>query len=110
MTSEGVAGEAGAASKHTPGPWKFEDSEGFSTKNAYEARGNAAITHKQSAIAVTSAYLKSKDEEYANARLIAAAPELLQALRHQIYRNHDYSETCDACRQSIAALRKAEGL
>lgn len=44
-----------------------------------------------------------------DARLIAAAPDLYTGLMHQIYRNHPYTENCDGCRQSIAALRSARG-
>lgn len=39
----------------------------------------------------------------------AVAREMLAALEHQIYRNHPYSETCDACLASIRAYRKAKG-
>src|SRR4051812_8790364 len=42
-------------------------------------------------------------------RIRSHAPQLLDALSHQIYRNHPYSETCDACLESIKALRSAKG-
>lgn len=33
---------------------------------------------------------------------------LAEALQHQIFRNHRYSETCDACRKSIQILNAVD--
>lgn len=56
-------------SAHTPGPWSV---------NLYEFTGRAAVVSETMHIAS----LTAKPETNANARLIAAAPELLEALRY----------------------------
>ena len=49
----------------------------------------------------------SFDECYANARLIAAAPDLLEALQAMLQEaQHDITSTCD---QASAAIAKATG-
>lgn len=48
--------------KHTPAPWKFNE-------NVIEAPDGLPIHHA----------VRSEEEKQANARLIAAAPELLEA-------------------------------
>ena len=50
---------------HTPGPWQSERKKVFAS----------------SPIAFADDYNKSEPEAYANARLIAAAPDLLAALK-----------------------------
>ena len=57
-------------SKHTPGPWM--------------AFGHLVGAGKDSRIAVCVAPLVGPDASNANARLIAAAPELLDALRELV--------------------------
>jgi hypothetical protein len=52
--------------KHTPGPWEHDGDEITSTSGDYIA---------------TTAYGVSESQAEANARLIAAAPDLLDALR-----------------------------
>ena len=64
--------------KHTPGPWKFEHSEDIDLPNHVAISAN---THTMLAQVVW----KMENDEYspqceANARLIAAAPDLLEAL------------------------------
>lgn len=66
--------------KHTPGPWSFVD-HSWCDKSIY------ASLHETSERRIASLHLAedaSEDEEaveVANARLIAAAPDLLEALR-----------------------------
>lgn len=62
-------------SKYTPGPW-FTTREGFSTVYV-EARLRGSILQEVAACGPTE--LGSEQQE-ANARLIACAPELLEAL------------------------------
>jgi len=55
---------------------------------------------------------RSTEEVLANARLIVSAvnqrEELLEALRHEMQRNHEHhAAACDGCKQAEAALRKA---
>lgn len=52
---------------------------------------------------------READEIRANARLIAAAPELLQACREALSEMRDYSDKQPARAQILAAIAKAEG-
>lgn len=61
--------------KHTPGPW-FAKREGFSTVYI-EARLRAGVLQEVAACGPTEA---GQEQQEANARLIAAAPDLLAAL------------------------------
>ncbi len=64
-------------SKHTPGPWKAHLDEAYFVTGP--DRGRVAImTHLKGAHGLGGR--RSGDESAANARLIAAAPELLEAL------------------------------
>lgn len=56
--------------KHTPGPWEIT----YGTK-VLAIRSRGALGY----LATTSEY--NRDEQLANARLIAAAPEMLAALK-----------------------------
>lgn len=94
---------------HTPSPWTYgrsKESFGFKIKDRFGK-----------AIAAISGTVKRSDEECeANARLIAAAPELLEALKRNLW----HKETCGgACVKrgqpecvnclSHRAIAKAEG-
>lgn len=62
--------------KHTPGPWYSEENNVFTVQLGYwiaEMGKNKSFT-------------KNNDERHANARLIAAAPELLEALELALVR------------------------
>jgi len=85
-------------SKHTPGPWKVKDCRpDVSTRQVWtdESRGSVMI-----------ATTGGTDKE-ANARLIAAAPDLLEALR--CVQGHYAIEGTHLGRQVDAAIAKAEG-
>ena len=61
------------STKHTPGPWEAVYNDHYwdiKLEGSYERIGDTC----------TSQFLSSGDNEEANARLIAAAPELLEAL------------------------------
>lgn len=67
-------------SKHTPGPWKV-----FNSKYAYRP----GIEAEEFSVVIFGEISEScgvdgrtEDEKEANAKLIAAAPELLEALRY----------------------------
>lgn len=91
--------------KHTPGPWFIKQVE-----------SKFMIVHESecAVICTTNDWdEKFKDEEQANARLIAAAPELLAALiearslleeSEQCYENQMFRNV-----QIDAAIRKAKG-
>jgi hypothetical protein len=99
--------------QHTPGPW---------TVNHYPS-GLVIRPNKGAAICEVSAYDSAgrnvdPDRNYANAALIAAAPDLLAALRAMLedYRSEGCPDpTCGVCERSnaakavaLAAIAKAE--
>ena len=63
-------------SKHTPGPWLYDDESEVISTDARLEGSKAEIAE-----VVTSYYGPFAAEQQANARLIAAAPDLLEALR-----------------------------
>ena len=81
---------------HTPGPWAVE-----SFTDSYE------VAVEESLVTI-AAVRRFSGRERANARLIAAAPELLEACRwvEQAQRDGDYMT---AFRAVSAAIAKAEG-
>jgi|SRR5690606_7796925 len=84
-------------SEHTPGPWK---TSGFSIS----AKGSGYIAK------ALEVYMKRSERE-ANARLIAAAPDLLVALKQarQSMLDSGYSIDSVAVMSCSAAISKAEG-
>jgi hypothetical protein len=93
-----------SAARHTPGPW-FVDPE---------CNGNISAEHNHQLAIVTARYVGERPdyaEAKANARLIAAAPELLDALRDAVKQcdcgiNHVRGCWTEHAREVIA---KAEG-
>lgn len=93
-------------SGHTPGPWRIG-----STQTRVESRAGSvlAVTDYEPHIPEVAAR--------ANARLIAAAPELLEALKAVedsicLLGLHTDEDDCEGCRlrqRSRAAIAKAEG-
>lgn len=73
------------SSKHTPGPW-FTKREGFSTVYV-EARLRGSTIQEVAACGPTEA---GPEQQGANARLIAAAPELHAAVAAVIDATRDY--------------------
>ena len=68
--------------KHTPGPWKqYRDSVGNVRIQGNVAGGPVAFIEEMNNTGGT-------EQDHANARLIAAAPELLEAL-HAAYETRD---------------------
>ena len=107
------------AAKHTPGPWTVIDA--ITTKERYHIATDNAAPYASMIAHLHGTDPKHGDKE-ANARLIAAAPALLEALRKTLDAleiAHEYAsktapalscvkwaETEDAAR---AALAQAEG-
>lgn len=94
-------------SGHTPGPWQVVNAKDvFTAPGAPNAAGVCAEQNDGWQIADCgsffgcvigdSAHEMSMDEERANARLIAAAPELLAAAREALSAMDDIWETKDA--------------
>lgn len=95
--------------KHTPGPWKVEIHD-----------GNMEVWNSNTFICSTSSQLFrtaiSKSENRPNANLIAAAPDLLQALKKsyiqilELMNEGDFKRTIEFdAGYIIDAIAKAEG-
>lgn len=67
-------------SKHMPGPWT-EYAGSVSSESATELRGKVSI---RAPVAQVTNAIGREAENRANARLIAAAPELLEALKKAV--------------------------
>ena len=110
-------------SKYTKGPWLFIDA----TKEASMQYGQRCVIRGDKKHIAdfswndNSPYFPSKGESQANARLIAAAPDLLEALKEMAefhgsthHPNCPEDDTCDCCFKPFndrinAAIAKAEG-
>lgn len=96
--------------KHTPGPWTLEAGRNFITSS-----GEFYLTYGQ------DKYKNPKFRDFceldANARLIATAPELLEALEllariHGFYSGPECQQLeceCYVCLKARAAIAKAKG-
>jgi hypothetical protein len=96
--------------KHTPGPWKLrghrDDQSGRTISTISTAGGAELLTFPQHVCGRTF------PELYANARLIAAAPELLEALERLAEYWQNGSPVCagsEVAKDAIAAIAKARG-
>jgi hypothetical protein len=83
-------------SSHTPGPWAAID-YGYKTVGVFAGM--------ERVLDANTRYGRTREEVLANARLAAAAPELLAALRAYVRSGVIIAETGDA----VAALAKATG-
>ncbi len=94
--------------KHTPGPWAYHNTP---TPFIYVNAGGLPICQ----IYTSTAHGQSMGEQFANARLIAAAPELLEAAKlvlewYEAEDNHsgtDFYQRMQMCRDSEDAIRAA---
>lgn len=95
---------------HTPGPWGCTDT----SYHAHDYR----LTKPDGSPLPVNAPFNDHSEQRANARLIAAAPDLLAALVYaeQILRKSDMAPHCedgcghcDAAKAARAAIAKAKG-
>jgi hypothetical protein len=99
--------------KHTPGPWVTERDSKFITGNLsyFYVEANDCPVCEISADYITW-FNKKEQELEANARLIAAAPEMLEALKAILKENDGvcpdcvYASTWDLMEDAVA---KAEG-
>jgi len=86
------------SARHDPGPWTFDGrfvGSGHAKANICECRDHSGCWTDSS-------------EAVANARLISAAPELLDALRALLH-SSGVDERASAQMQSHAAINKATG-
>ena len=65
-------------SGHTPGPWIISQPTGYNDSGAIEQIGTGFVI-------ASDIFGKSKEETEANARLMAAAPDLLAACKVALY-------------------------
>lgn len=84
--------------KHTKGPWKYESGQ-------VERMDGAVIARMDRSNAATEAGIYPTERD-ANAKLIAAAPELLEALKAM---QCMCAAGCDRCAKQKSAIAKAEG-
>jgi hypothetical protein len=99
-----------AETKHTPGPWRYHLGRGANPRFHIQDVGGYQIASTTELVRHKQAHEENEARE-ANARLIAAAPELLEALTALL----EASETIDAYedllsepeRKARAAIAKA---
>ena len=89
---------------HTPGPWKFVTGNAQRAFNEISIRPEASPV-KGLVLPIASVRHPQYDFGVANARLIAAAPDLLEAL-HNMLEDGDETDR----QQALAAIEKATGL
>jgi len=105
-------------SKHTPGPWSVQNGAVYGCNNPKHGSSPHVCALDNTPIRIASMdrdgpnKVHAPTERDANARLIAAAPDMLQALERMVavyeyvtqIRHDD-----DALAQAIAAIAKAQG-
>jgi len=89
---------------HTPGPWSFSPQKG-TRGHCYMAQVWGPDGNNLATIEST----QDAEEATANARLISAAPDLLEAAKHAAMEWRLHGQLTDSCRELEAALAKAEG-
>lgn len=88
--------------KHTPGPWKVVTEDGLTGVRAMRGLANLELWLSD---------VGSYEKQLANAQLIAAAPEMLEMLRHMVrWNNSELNWDISEVQQMLKALiSKAEG-
>ena len=81
--------------KHTPGPWHTAGDQGVQIRSQRDQ--------------IAKVWTMRGNEWKANARLIASAPELLEALKAVLANSLDSKGLADAHKQARAAIAKATG-
>lgn len=100
--------------KHTPGPWTLAQyAKGFDLPIPVKEHKTIAVFSigpNHGDIAYMQHGLWKDDQAIANARLIAAAPELLEALKMAVRQNeHEMLMTGEELREARSAIAKATG-
>ena len=90
--------------KGTPGPWRVSEKRGDLIDIRHENNEPGAMSLNLAQVVARQSWLK---EAEANARLIAAAPELLEAL--QMIMNGDFYMPKESADAALAAINKATG-
>jgi predicted ATPase len=89
--------------KHTPAPWKVNSQK----HGIFIMAGNYCLA--STADVRTNSDCRMNEEAKANAHLIAAAPELLEALKGLFKNNQDIDAYLQAKDKAVQAIAKAEG-
>lgn len=94
-------------SKHTPGPWHAETLAGREGWRVTSTKGSVALLPDGETTG-------PRYEQDANAALIAAAPEMLEALKGAVAWCHQGHggfprKQCGLCKPLLAAIAKATG-
>lgn len=100
-----------SAAKHTPGPWLVERDRSIS---APTPAGSPVVLSEVTVAEVRSGGCASLEQADANARLIAAAPDMLEALQAIMFRiqgdlQPDHEWAVVERELAIAAIAKATG-
>ena len=104
-------------SKHTPGPWEADRAKMDEGGHYYQIDGQQLVGNLPYTVADTlnRHFCISPDEDAANAHLIAAAPELLEALKDVLPLAIAYLKGApthpdnEKLSKAVAAIGKAEG-
>ena len=83
--------------KHTPGPWYW-------SRDTMENRCDITLYSEATGYSVLYCCVKPREP---NARLMAAAPDMLEALNAMRMKYGEYA--CEACDAADAAIAKATG-
>lgn len=97
--------------KHTPGPWTIADDNGTDIGIIARKRGRGG--QMVAMVTVDEDVPQDDDERLANARLIAAAPDLLSACKRAVHL-YDHDDATSVLEwvnspEFRAAIAKAEG-
>ena len=92
------------SAQHTPAPWFTDPND--ATKVLKQFRSPKV---RNETIAATNRTWMTESEKIGNARLIAAAPDLLEALQRAVDLLARYPKHDEAWRQARAAIAKVEG-
>lgn len=93
---------------HTPGPW-LASNRTSKTHNHPERHWERHVHTSLDLVLIGTASGATQDECEVNARLIAAAPDLLEAAKHAAMEWRLHGQLTDSCRVLEAAIAKAEG-
>ncbi len=95
--------------EHTPGPWRLENNIAYGWKtNPYSITVRKRGVHSVAVANIPAKQTITREEALANARLIAAAPDLLEALEAVICGVPDTWEAVKNARQAIAKATGGE--
>lgn len=93
-------------SKHTPGPWKFQEVDW----QPRALKSDLLVFPAKMPSAAIALLYRDNDADEANARLIAAAPDLLEALQSVALHFDEWvidEEAFEGCLKVRAAIAKA---